>query len=182
MQKEVKEKINKMEEKRKSQVALIYLINEAKKNYIELCKIVKMQNSYENRIRKGEFPKVILTLSINDRSPQRLRWTVIRDAMASSLVNLVSEMFDMLSMSQKEIISFKKEKWFIDNKNIKKQIDAIHGEVIIGKIINSRKTFFAHMGKKTDKIISGNEICDSNLYYLLERLEILWLEFWGENS
>lgn len=164
---------------RNPKVALYELIKESKKSFIELCNITKVEKNYGDKIKKGEFPKLVLALNLEKEIPQEISWVVIRNALKCSLVNLVAEMFDS---HNKGVISFKTVKWFTENPEAKKELDLIHGEKIIGKMIDSRHTFFSHMGDETNKIISGQEICESNLPSLLERLENLYLNYSTEKT
>ena len=88
-------------------------------------------------------------------------------ALWTALIIEVGRLFDTYNVGGKDIISYKKLK------HLKEQVDKLHGEAIIGKIIKTRKTFTGHWSKKKEKVISAPEICDSNLGELLERLNKL---------
>ena len=85
-------------------------------------------------------------------------------------------MFDTYEAKNKEVISLKK----INLPEAKTEIDMIHGNVIIGKIIETRNTFTAHWGKEKNDPISITELCSSNLKSLLDQLDQPLLDY--ENS
>jgi hypothetical protein len=84
-----------------------------------------------------------------------------------ALIIEIGRLFDTYEVKNKEVISLKK----IDLPEAKKEIDKIHGNAIIGKIIETRKTFTAHWGKEKNNPISITELCNSNLKSLLDKLE-----------
>ncbi|HNW09021.1 MAG TPA: hypothetical protein PK619_00345 [bacterium] len=85
----------------------------------------------------------------------------------------MGRLFDTYNAKNKEVISLKK----IDLSEVKKNIDEIHGNIIIGKILETRKTFTAHWGKEKNNPISIAEICNSNLKDLLDKLEQPLLDY-----
>jgi hypothetical protein len=97
--------------------------------------------------------------------------TIIQRALWTSLIIEVGRLFDTYEKKNKKVISFKK----IDF--LKKNVNNIHAEAIIGKIINTRNTFTAHWGEEKNKIVSVSEVCSSNLGILLKKLDKPLLEF-----
>jgi len=93
--------------------------------------------------------------------------TITQRALWTSLIIEVGRLFDTYESVDKKVISFKKVN------SLKREIDKIHGEVIIGKIIKTRKTFTAHWGEGKDEVVSVAQILSSNLKELLEKLEKL---------
>jgi type II secretory pathway component GspD/PulD (secretin) len=84
-----------------------------------------------------------------------------------ALIIEIGRLFDTYEAKNKEVISLKK----IDLPEVKQKIDEIHGNVIIGKIIETRKTFTAHWSKEKNDPISIIELCNSNLKSLLGQLD-----------
>ena len=93
-----------------------------------------------------------------------------------ALIIEIGRLFDTYEAKNKEVISLKK----INLPEAKTEIDMIHGNVIIGKIIETRKTFTAHWGKEKNDPISITELCSSNLKSLLDQLDQPLLDY--ENS
>lgn len=127
------------------------------KEYLEmLCKIQKDHTKEEIQ----ESKKLTIT--------QRALWT--------ALIIEIGRLFD--EYKSKKVISFKN----IDI--IKKDIDAIHGQTIIGKIINTRNTFTAHWGEEKKEIVSAADLCNSNLGILLKKLDqpLIKFEKWFNNN
>jgi len=102
-----------------------------------------------------------------DEIQESIKLTIIQRALWTSLIIEIGRLFDTYETKNKKVISFKKIK------SLEKDINNIHSEAIIGKIINTRKTFTAHWGKKKDKVVSVDEVCNSNLGTLLEKIEKL---------
>lgn len=90
-----------------------------------------------------------------------------------ALIIEIGRLFDTYEAKNKEVISLKK----IDLPKAKEEIDRVHGNVIIGRIIETRKTFTAHWGKEKNNPISITEICNSNLKALLDKLEQPLLDY-----
>lgn len=103
---------------------------------------------------------------------QRALWT--------SLIIEIGRLFDTYETKNKKVISFKK----INFPEVKKKIDDIHAEAIIGKIIKTRKTFTAHWGEEKNNPISITELCNSNLGILLKKLDqpLTVFEKWFNNN
>lgn len=80
-------------------------------------------------------------------------------ALWTALIIEVGRLFD--TYTSKDVISFKKLP------HLKELIDKYHGEAVIGKIIETRNTFTGHFAKEARVVISGPEICDSNLGEIL---------------
>ncbi len=91
--------------------------------------------------------------------------TIIHRALWTALIIEIGCLFDTYDSKEKKVISLKKLN------SHKKRIDEIHGEQIICRIINTRKSFTAHKGILKNKIITADEICNSKLKNLLEELE-----------
>lgn len=102
-----------------------------------------------------------------DEIQESEKLTIIQRALWTSLIIEIGRLFDTYETNSKKVISFKKIK------SLENDINKIHSEAIIGKIINTRKTFTAHWGAKKNKVVSVTEICNSNLGNLLEKLEKL---------
>ena len=90
-----------------------------------------------------------------------------------SLIIEIGRLFDIYEVKNREVISLKK----IIVPKFKKEIDIIHGNIIIKKIIETRKTFTAHWGKEKNNPISIAEICNSNLKSLLDQLDQILLDY-----
>lgn len=80
-------------------------------------------------------------------------------ALWTALIIEVGRLFD--THKSKDVVSFKKLP------HLKELIDKYHGEAVIGKIIETRNTFTGHFAKEARVVISGSEICDSNLGEIL---------------
>lgn len=106
------------------------------------------------------------------------RLTITQRALWTSLIIETGRLFDTYESKNKKVISLKK----IDV--IKKEIDSIHAEAIIGRIINTRKTFTAHWGVEKKEVVSVTEVCNSNLGILLEKLDkpLIKFEKWFNNN
>ena len=96
--------------------------------------------------------------------------TIIHRALWTSLIIEVGRLFD--THKTKEVISLKNLKL----PKVKKDINRIHGETIVGKIIDTRKTFTAHWDKEGNDITSVTEICNSKLGKLLYELNELLIK------
>lgn len=143
-------------EKRNPIITLSISLRFAKEYFAMLC---KMQEDYtKEEIQESK------ELSIS----QRALWT--------ALIIEIGRLFD--KYESKKVISFKN----IDI--IKKDIDAIHGQAIIGKIINTRNTFTAHWGEEKKEIVLVAELCNSNLGILLKKLDqpLVKFEKWLNNN
>lgn len=102
--------------------------------------------------------------------------TITQRALWTALIIEIGRLFD--EYKSKKVISFKN----IDI--IKKDIDTIHGQAIIKKIINTRNTFTAHWGEEKKEIVSVTDLCNSNLGILLEKLDqsLVKFEEWFNNK
>lgn len=80
-------------------------------------------------------------------------------ALWTALIIEVGRLFD--TYKSKDVVSFKKLP------NLNELIDRYRGEAVIGKIIETRNTFTGHFAKEARVVISGTEICDSNLGEIL---------------
>ena len=123
-------------------------------------------------------PKIVLPLSLrfakeylnklsemqkNINSVQESKeLTVIHRALWTSLIIEIGRLFD--TYDTKDVVSFKKLA------HLKKQINKYHGESIVGKIIETRKTFTGHFAKKANTVITAHEICNSNLGQILDEM------------
>ncbi|MBU4375323.1 hypothetical protein KKH38_02375 [Patescibacteria group bacterium] len=113
-----------------------------------------------------------------DEIQESKKLTIIQRALWTSLIIEIGRIFD--TYQNKDIISFKKIN-LPEEKNI---INNIHGEAIIGKIINTRKTFTAHWGTEKNNVVSVAELCKSNLDILLNKLykPLATFEKWFNNN
>lgn len=84
-----------------------------------------------------------------------------------ALIIEIGCLFDDYESKNKKVISFKK----ISIPTIKEKIDKIHGNAIIGRILETRKTFTAHKGQKKNNPVSVAELIKSNLKDLLDELD-----------
>lgn len=89
----------------------------------------------------------------------------IHRAIWTSLIIEVGRLFD----THNDVISFKKIP------HLKESIDKYHSEAIIGKIIETRKTFTAHFAGTAKEVASAPEICQSRLGEILNDLSKLSL-------
>lgn len=96
--------------------------------------------------------------------------SITQRALWVALIIEIGCLFDTYSSKDKEIISLKKIV------SLKKEIDRIHGEKVIGQIITTRNTFTAHKAVEKTKVISPKEIIDSNLSKLLNELSCVLLK------
>ncbi len=88
--------------------------------------------------------------------------TTTHRAVWTALIIEVGRLFD--TYDKKDTISFKKLP------HLKSQIDKYHGENIVTKIIETRKTFTGHFAKDAKNIISPQEMCNSNLAKILDEM------------
>ena len=91
---------------------------------------------------------------------QESKELVIQRALWIALIIEVGKLFDDFNSRHKKVISLKQVSFF-QNEPWKNKIDSIYGEVIISKIIQTRKTFTAHWSEDNIKPVSIKEICDS---------------------
>ncbi|KKR19579.1 MAG: hypothetical protein UT49_C0001G0055 [Parcubacteria group bacterium GW2011_GWF1_39_37] len=98
---------------------------------------------------------------INTQESKEL--TTVYRALWTALIIEVARLFD----THHNVISFKKIP------KIKAEIDKYHSEAIIGKIIETRKTFTAHFADEGKEITSASEICQSKLSEILDDLDKL---------
>ncbi|MFA6393559.1 MAG: hypothetical protein WCW25_01670 [Patescibacteria group bacterium] len=96
-----------------------------------------------------------------------------RRALWIALIIEIGCLFDTYEAKNKKVISFKK----INIPIVKEKIDKIHGNSIIGRIIETRKTFTAHKGQEKINPISVEELCDSKLKILLGELDQPLIDF-----
>ncbi len=108
-----------------------------------------------------EMQKTYTTVKIQESK----KLMIIQRALWTSLIIEIGRMFD--DYKRKEVISFKKIE------SLKKDVDNIFSEVIIQKIINTRHTFTAHLGKEKNEVVTVAEICNSKLGKLLDKLDKL---------
>lgn len=94
--------------------------------------------------------------------------TIIHRALWTALIIEVGRLFD--SYDKKDTISFRKLP------HLKNKIDKYYGEVIVGKIIETRNTFTGHFSKNAKEVILAKEICDSKLSKILDEMSELELE------
>jgi hypothetical protein len=113
-----------------------------------------------------------------DEIQESKKLTIIQRALWTSLIIEIGRLFDTYESKNKQVISFKKINF------LKKDIDNIHAEAIIGKIIKTRKTFTAHWGEEKNKVVSVAEVCNSNLGILLKKLDkpLVAFEKWFNNN
>lgn len=95
--------------------------------------------------------------------------TITQRAFWTALIIEIGCLFDTYSSHDKEVISLKKIV------TLKNQIDRIHGEKIIQQIIFTRKTFTAHKANKKSIPVSVEEIRNSKLKELLDKIDTLLL-------
>lgn len=93
--------------------------------------------------------------------------SMLHRALWTSLIIEIGKLFDNLSDKNKQVIYFK------EIKKIKKEVDKLHGQVIIQKIINTRNTFTGHFSRKNNSVLSASNICNSNLKSILNELDSL---------
>ena len=105
-----------------------------------------------------------------DAIQESKKLTIIQRALWTSLIIEIARLFDTYEGKNKKVISFKKIGL------LKEDIDNIHGEAIIGEIINTRKTFTAHWGEEKNKVVTVAEICNSKLEKILNNLDNLLKE------
>lgn len=92
--------------------------------------------------------------------------TTVHRALWTALIIEVARLFDTHS----NVVSFKKIP------EIKAEIDKYHSEAIIGKIIETRKTFTAHFADEAREVTSASEICQSKLGEILDDLSKLSIQ------
>lgn len=102
-----------------------------------------------------------------DQIQESKELTICQRALWTALIIEVGRLCDTYHANGKDVISYKK----VDH--LKSDVNKFHGEAIIGKIINTRKTFTAHWSKKKENVVSIAEICSSNLGVLLKQLSEL---------
>lgn len=95
--------------------------------------------------------------------------TITQRAFWTALIIEIGCLFDTYSSHDKEVISLKKIV------TLKNQIDRIHGEKIIQQIIFTRNTFTAHKANKKSMPVSVEEIRNSKLKELLDKIDTLLL-------
>lgn len=110
--------------------------------------------------------KVNVAQKVNISDEEWKNLLVYQRALWIALIIEIGRIFDVYN--KKPTISFKNI--FLKTK-FKQKINLIYGEIIIGKILETRNTFTAHISEETKKIVSVDEICNSNLEKLLDELE-----------
>ncbi len=133
--------------KRKPEILLPLSLRFAKEYFDALC---KMQTTY--------------TL---DEIQESKELTMVQRALWTALIIEIGRLFDTYSQEDKKVISFKKLP------HLKDEITRLHGDAIIGKIIETRKTFTGHFAQKENRIISVSEICNSKLGEILNKMSSL---------
>lgn len=147
------EKTNK---RRNPVFALQHSLENAQDFYEKLCELTETVNTIQDDDER-----------LLKQNPDEWKETVLlRKAVWIALIIEVGRIFD--TYETKGVISFKKV--FRDS-SLENAINSIHGEAIIGRILDTRNTFTAHIAEKHNNILSADEICNSNLGELLERLE-----------
>ena len=82
----------------------------------------------------------------------------------------ISRLFDTYDKPGKKVISLKN---FFSDSNSIAEINRIHCQAIIGKIIITRNTYTAHLSEDLNIPNSVKSICESNLGALLEKVDAL---------
>lgn len=124
-------------------------------------------------------PEVLLSISIRfakeylielekmqkdiEKVQQSKELTLIHRALWTSLIIEVAKLFD----THNNVISYKK----LDH--LKEEINKYHSEDIIGKIIETRKTFTSHFADTAKEVTMPPEICNSKLGKILDDLSSL---------
>jgi len=138
--------------------ALQFSLNAAKDFHKKLCELTAKVDAIQND------DDLLLK-----QDPDEWKETVLlRRAIWIALIIEVGRLFDTYESGSKKVISFKK---VFRNSSLERTINAIHGEAIIAKILNTRNTFTAHIAEQQNNILSAEEICNSNLPELLNRLD-----------
>jgi hypothetical protein len=149
----------------------IYEVGDLTGNYYKYNKTMK------NLIKRK--PEIVLPLSIRfakeyltelnkmqnniENVQESKKLTIIRRAIWTSLIIEVAKIFD----THNDTISYKKLG------HLKEKINKHHSEDIIGKIIETRKTFTAHFASTAKEVTMPSEICKSKLGKILDDLESL---------
>lgn len=156
------------ENKRNPCQALQYLISEAK-NTLDLLQ--RLNKEIHRRINERDFDPS------SDLKGHDLG--LCATALKSYLVVTVGRMFDPDSRA----ISFRTVEWFSDAE-VKIYLKEIVDEEIIRKMLNDRCTWTAHMDSTIKGNVSRDEICNSNLLELLNKLESVWTTyfFWFQSN
>lgn len=92
---------------------------------------------------------------------------IVHRALWTSLIIEVGRIFDTYESKDKKVISYKKLEY------LKSEVDKLHSQAIIGRVLQTRKTFTAHWSRDKSVPISAAEICDSNLEDILNKLSEL---------
>ncbi len=144
--------------KRNPVSALQLSLDNAKNFYRKLCEFTEKIDAIEKDPRR-----------LLKKDPDEWKETVLlRKALWIALIIEVGRLFDTFEDESKKVISFKK---VFKGSSLQTEIDAIHGEVIISKILRTRNTFTAHIGEEQNDVLLAPEICKSNLGELLDRLD-----------
>ena len=144
--------------KRNPVFALQLSLQNANEFLEKLCQLTEKLQEIENN------PKRLL-----QKNPDEWRETrILRKALWIALIIEIGRLFDTYENDTKKVISFKKVS---KDSSLEDAINAIHGEAIIAKILDTRNTFTAHISDKVNNILSAPEICNSNLGKLLDKLE-----------
>ena len=91
--------------------------------------------------------------------------TTIHRALWTALIIEIGRLFDTYNV--KDVVSFKKLP------HLKSEINKHHGEMIVGKIIETRNTFTGHFAKQAENVTTASEICHSNLGEILDEMSQL---------
>lgn len=146
---------------RNSCQALQYLISEAK-NTLDLLQ--RINKEIHRRIDERDLAPSS-DLNAHDLG-------LCATALKSYLVITVGKMLDPNPRS----CSFKTIKWFTVSV-VKELIEQIGKEEIIKKIMNDRHTWTAHLDSVMKGTVTRDEICNSNLSDLLNKLEKIWINY-----
>lgn len=101
---------------------------------------------------------------------------IVHRALWTALIIEIGKLFDTFNDRYRKVISLKREAFF-QNIPWKDKIDSVRGEMIISKMIRTRKTFTAHWGEDNIRPVSVREVCDSKLEKLLDQLDKPLSEF-----
>ncbi len=143
--------------------------NNKKRNLVDSLQIsLRFSKEYFNKLCEIRPRLINMQNDLTGDHPELESFAIYHRALWIALIIEVGKIFDNFYEENKKVISFKT---IFKNSNFKDEINSIHGEQIITKIIHTRKTFTAHMGEKQEDVVSSEEICNSNLGELLNRLD-----------
>ena len=128
----------------------------AKNFYKKLCSISPRVEELNQSISTVEEEQEIIDLKLT------------RQALWIALIIEIGRLFDTFEKGRKKVISFKKT---LTAPELIAKINSIHGQSIIGEIIQTRNTYTAHISEDKTEVVSAKEICDSNLEKLLNELD-----------